>query len=118
MTLKSTFLGAATAALLATSAGAADLTLKFGHVGKPGSLFEASVNAFAECSNKALGSKAEVQTFGSSQLGKDKELGALLYQLHGICGWLVLILVAAHIGAALKHWLVKRDGLMERMSLF
>ena len=46
----------------------------FGHVGKPGSLFEASVNAFAECSNKALGDKAEVQTFGSSQLGKDKEL--------------------------------------------
>ena len=55
-------------------AKSAELTLKFGHVGKPGSLFEASVNAFAACSNKALGNKAEVQTFGSSQLGKDKEL--------------------------------------------
>ena len=51
-------------------------------------------------------------------LSKDKELGALLYELHGICGWLILILVAAHIGAALKHWLIKRDGLMARMSLF
>ena len=73
MKLKSLLLSTA-AALFATSAGAADLTLKFGHVGKPGSLFEASVNAFAQCANTALGSKAEVQTFGSSQLGKDKEL--------------------------------------------
>jgi len=65
------------AALVATSAASAhgaELTLKFGHVGKPGSLFEESVNAFAACSNKALAGKAKVQTFGSSQLGKDKEL--------------------------------------------
>jgi tripartite ATP-independent transporter DctP family solute receptor len=48
--------------------------LKFGHVGAPGSLFEISVNEFARCSNEALGDKAVVQTFGSSQLGKDKEL--------------------------------------------
>ena len=74
MKLKSLLFGTALATMMATSASAADLTLKFGHVGKPGSLFEASVNAFAACSNKALGSKAEVQTFGSSQLGKDKEL--------------------------------------------
>ena len=58
----------------AGAAQAADLTLKFGHVGAPGSLFEASVNAYAECANGKLGDAAEVQTFGSSQLGKDKEL--------------------------------------------
>ena len=74
MKLRHAFMGLATAALLATPATAAELTLKFGHVGKPGSLFEASVNEFASCANKALGDKAEVQTFGSSQLGKDKEL--------------------------------------------
>ena len=74
MKLKTLLIGAASAALMSVSANAADLTLKFGHVGKPGSLFEASVNAFAKCANDALGSKAEVQTFGSSQLGKDKEL--------------------------------------------
>jgi tripartite ATP-independent transporter DctP family solute receptor len=74
MKLKTMLMTAASALLLTTGAQAADLTLKFGHVGKPGSLFEASVNAFAKCSNDALGSKAEVQTFGSSQLGKDKEL--------------------------------------------
>ncbi|MEQ8825601.1 MAG: TRAP transporter substrate-binding protein [Filomicrobium sp.] len=65
---------AAVVATLATPALADKLTLKFGHVGKPGSLFETSVNEFARCANAALGDKAEVQTFGSSQLGKDKEL--------------------------------------------
>ena len=74
MKLKTFLIGAAAAALLAVPAHAAELTLKFGHVGKPGSLFEISVNEFAACANKALGDKAEVQTFGSSQLGKDKEL--------------------------------------------
>jgi tripartite ATP-independent transporter DctP family solute receptor len=74
MKIKTALMSAAAALMMSASANAADLTLKFGHVGKPGSLFEASVNAFAKCSNDALGSKAEVQTFGSSQLGKDKEL--------------------------------------------
>ncbi len=60
--------------LLASPAAAEKLTLKFGHVGAPGSLFEASANEFARCSNAALGDKAEVQVFGSSQLGKDSEL--------------------------------------------
>ena len=74
MNIRSILMGAATAALMATQAQSAGLVLKFGHVGNPGSLFEASVNEFAACSNKALAGKAEVQTFGSSQLGKDKEL--------------------------------------------
>ncbi len=74
MKLKTFLISAAAAALLAVPGHTAELTLKFGHVGKPGSLFEASVNEFAACANKALGDKAEVQTFGSSQLGKDKEL--------------------------------------------
>jgi TRAP-type transport system periplasmic protein len=60
--------------LLASPAAAEKLTLKFGHVGEPGSLFEASANEFARCSNAALGDKAEVQVFGSSQLGSDSEL--------------------------------------------
>lgn len=74
MGLKSKFLCTAAMMLMATQASAEGLKLKFGHVGKPGSLFEASVNEFAKCSNAALAGKAEVQTFGSSQLGKDKEL--------------------------------------------
>ena len=74
MGIRSKFLCTAAMVLMATQAGAEGLKLKFGHVGKPGSLFEASVNEFAKCSNDALAGKAEVQTFGSSQLGKDKEL--------------------------------------------
>ena len=48
MKIKSILLTAAATLALTTTAQAADLTLKFGHVGKPGSLFEASVNEFAE----------------------------------------------------------------------
>ena len=71
--LKKLFAATALAGI-ATSVSAADLTMKFGHVGAPGSLFEATVNNFAECVNGAMGDKVEVQTFGSSQLGDDKEL--------------------------------------------
>ncbi|MEP3232918.1 MAG: TRAP transporter substrate-binding protein [Hyphomicrobiales bacterium] len=74
MGIRSKFLCTAAMVLMATQASAEGLKLKFGHVGKPGSLFEASVNEFAKCSNVELAGKAEVQTFGSSQLGKDKEL--------------------------------------------
>jgi tripartite ATP-independent transporter DctP family solute receptor len=74
MKIKSLLFGASALVAMAGAASAADLTLKFGHVGKPGSLFEASVNAYAACANGKLGDAAEVQTFGSSQLGKDKEL--------------------------------------------
>lgn len=67
-----------TAALVGSAffgqAVAAELELKFGHVGKPGSLFETSVNEFAKRANEKLAGKAKVVAFGSSQLGKDKEL--------------------------------------------
>ncbi|MCZ4261096.1 TRAP transporter substrate-binding protein [Limimaricola sp. G21655-S1] len=65
---------AAVSALIAGQAMAAEMTLRFGHVGNPGSLFEATAEHFAECANAALGETAEVQTFGSSQLGNDQEM--------------------------------------------
>ncbi len=74
--MKFTTLLVAGAALIALggTAQAEKLTLKFGHVGAPGSLFALSAEEFARCSNEALGDAGEVQVFGSSQLGKDKEL--------------------------------------------
>ena len=75
--MKNTLLTALTGAALALGASqvsAEKITLKFGHVGAPGSLFEASVNEFVSVANAKLGDRAEVQAFGSSQLGKDKEL--------------------------------------------
>ncbi len=74
MTIKATILASVAAIAMPLAASAADLTLRFGHVGNPGSLFEASADAFAECANGKLGDAAEVQTYGASQLGKDREL--------------------------------------------
>ena len=59
---------------LAGPALAEEIELKFGHVGAPGSLFQISVDEFAKNANEKLAGKAKVTTFGSSQLGKDKEL--------------------------------------------
>lgn len=52
----------------------AQLELKFGHVGEPGSLFDLSANEFAKRANAKLGDKAKIVVFGSSQLGGDKEM--------------------------------------------
>ena len=60
-----------TSVIFITSASQA-LELKFGHVGKPGSLFAESVENFAKIANAKLGSKGKVTVFGSSQLGNDK----------------------------------------------
>ena len=51
-------------------------------------------------------------------IGKDRALAETLFWLHGLLGWLIIGLIAVHVGAAMMHWLVKRDGVMARMSLF
>ena len=72
--MKKTLIATVVASFAALPATAAETTLKFGHVGAPGSLFEATVNNYAACVADKSGGSIEVQTFGSSQLGKDKEL--------------------------------------------
>jgi tripartite ATP-independent transporter DctP family solute receptor len=52
----------------------AQLEIKFGHVGNPGSLFAKSAEEFARRANAALAGKAKVVVYGSSQLGGDKEM--------------------------------------------
>ena len=61
-------------ALAIPAAALAQIEIKLGHVGEPGSLFEKSSNEFARRANEKLGNKAKVVVFGSSQLGGDKEL--------------------------------------------
>lgn len=73
MTTRRTLLAAALASTLATPAFA-QMELKLGHVGGPGSLFELSANEFARRANEKLGNKAKVVVFGSSQLGGDSDL--------------------------------------------
>jgi tripartite ATP-independent transporter DctP family solute receptor len=48
--------------------------MKLGHVGEPGSLIGAAADEFAKRANDKLGGKYKILTYGSSQLGGDKEL--------------------------------------------
>jgi len=60
--------------LLPAGSSLAQIEIKLGHVGEPGSLFAKSADEFAKRANEKLGGKAKVVAFGSSQLGGDKEL--------------------------------------------
>jgi len=42
-------------------------------------------------------------------------LGYPPYAVHGLTGWLMIVLLALHIGAAFFHQFVKRDNLFARM---
>jgi tripartite ATP-independent transporter DctP family solute receptor len=61
-------------ALFSVGSALAQMELKFGHVGNPGSLFDKSAQEFAKRANARLGGKATVVVFGSSQLGNDRQL--------------------------------------------
>ena len=62
------------AGLVLAGTAHAQIEIKLGHVGEPGSLFQASAEEFAKRANAKLGAKAKVIVFGSSQLGGDKEM--------------------------------------------
>ena len=55
-------------------AAAQGIELKLGHVGEPGSLIGAAADEFAKNANAKLGGRYKVVTYGSSQLGGDKEM--------------------------------------------
>ncbi|RVT86101.1 cytochrome b [Inhella crocodyli] len=48
-------------------------------------------------------------------VGPNKELAETLKGLHKIAAWSLAVLIAAHVGAALKHQLIDRDRLLARM---
>jgi len=50
-------------------------------------------------------------------VGPDKALAETLKGLHGAAADAMALLVLAHVGAALKHQFIDRDGLLRRMSL-
>ncbi len=58
----------------AAAATAQPMEVKLGHVGEPGSLFDATGQEFAKRANAKLGGAANVSVYGSSQLGGDTEL--------------------------------------------
>ena len=65
------FVGAVAAVALPA---AAQIDIKLGHVGEPGSVFQKSADEFAKRANAKLAGKAKVTVYGSSQLGGDKEM--------------------------------------------
>src|SRR5215468_5682538 len=65
-------LGLACAAFLFAAPALAQLEIKLGHVGEPGSLFQKSADEFARRVNEKLAGKAKVIAYGSSQLGSDE----------------------------------------------
>jgi tripartite ATP-independent transporter DctP family solute receptor len=65
---------AAGTALALHGAALAQVEIKLGHVGEPGSLFQMSSDEFARVANARLVGKAKVVVYGSSQLGGDKEM--------------------------------------------
>jgi len=48
-------------------------------------------------------------------IGKDEPLRLLTDTLHVSLVWVLCILVVGHLGAALKHRLIDRDGVIQRM---
>ena len=52
----------------------AQIEIRFGHVGEPGSLYDIAAREYANRVNAKLAGKAKVTLYGSSQLGGDKEM--------------------------------------------
>ena len=51
-------------------------------------------------------------------IGKDRELGKQLATVHALLNYSMLVLVATHIAAALKHHFIDRDSVLRRMLPF
>jgi cytochrome b561 len=45
----------------------------------------------------------------------DKALSEILKERHGQLAWALAVVVLVHVGAALKHQFIDRDGLLQRM---
>ncbi|HVY06194.1 MAG TPA: cytochrome b [Burkholderiales bacterium] len=51
-------------------------------------------------------------------LAKNKETAGQLKELHEALNWLMVVVVALHVAAALKHHLIDRDNVLQRMLPF
>jgi cytochrome b561 len=68
-------------------------------------------------SNSAYG--ATTPFFGlfeiSAALDENKPLSDRLFLIHRSLGFVIALLVLLHIGAALQHYFIRRDGVLQRM---
>jgi cytochrome b561 len=51
-------------------------------------------------------------------IGRNKELSDQLFLLHRYTAYVLIGLIVLHVAGALYHWRVRRDEVMQRMSLF
>lgn len=51
-------------------------------------------------------------------IGKDKELGDTLKEVHEMLNYLMIFIVVAHAGAAVKHHVIDHDDILKRMLPF
>ncbi len=73
--------------------------------------------------HSAFGQGKPVSIFGlfnvpALPVGSDKPTIGMFHELHEITATLMLVLFAIHVGAALKHHFVDKDGTMRRMVPF
>lgn len=73
--------------------------------------------------HSAFGKGQPVSMFGifdfpALPVGSDKPTIGMFYELHEITATLMLVLLALHVGGALKHHFMDRDGTMRRMLPF
>jgi cytochrome b561 len=47
--------------------------------------------------------------------GKNEALATQLFTIHRWVGWLVIVLVLTHVSAALYHYFIRRDNVLQRM---
>ena len=50
-----------------------------------------------------------------SLIGENRALSEQLYEIHEIMGKVIFALIVLHIGAALHHTFIKKDGVLRRM---
>ncbi len=63
-------------------------------------------------------SKSGIEFFGlsiSRWVAPDHDLAEVFFTAHSVVAWVLVALVAIHVLAALKHLLVNRDGVFQRM---
>ena len=48
-------------------------------------------------------------------IGKDRALSEQLFEIHHFMGNAIIALIVIHVGAALQHALIKKDGVFQRM---
>jgi len=51
----------------------------------------------------------------SPLIAKNEPLSEWLFEIHGWLGWAVGVMFCMHIAAALQHYFIKRDGVLQRM---